>query len=245
MAKPTSAFKSQQTRPVQTRLSRLVRLAIRIFLITAVLIGIAAWLIYSSAQKEPLFYQEALSVSDDVHKQQGDLFEKRILDLQNEARTQQDWQMEFTEDQINGWLASDFPEKFPDALPRGVSAPRLVIGEHEATIVFRFRSNRLSGIVQAKADVFCTDSKNQIGVQIKRVHCGVIPIPIDSIADRLTWSLRRLGMKVGWTELDSKPVALIDLPSDKIRLGDRKILIEAIELQDKTLFLVGQSVSDE
>ena len=240
----TPESESQNDRKHRTLFSRLFRLGIRIGLVAFVIISIAAYVIYSSAQKEPDFYQAALSISDEDHKRQGDQFEKQLLELQNEARTKQDWLMAFTEAQVNGWIVSDFPEKFPNTLPRGISDPRVVIDEHELTVVFRFRSTRFKGIVQARADVFCTDVPNQIGVQIKRVRCGVIPIPIDSVADRLTRSLRRLGMNVTWTEINSDPVALIDLPSEKIRIGDKRIEIEAIEFLAGKLILSGHSISE-
>ena len=239
---PDSTAKSPAKQ--RTYVSRLIRSVVRIGLIGIVLLSVAVWVIYSSAQKEPEFYQAALTVDDEVHQQQGDQFEQQILELQNEARTKQDWQIAFTEDQTNGWLAADFLEKFPNALPSGVKDPRVVFGDHEVNVVFRFHSNRFKGIVQAKADIFCTDVPNQIGVQIKRVRCGVVPIPIDSIADRLTRALRRLGMNVAWTEHNSDPVALIDLPPEKIRIGKRKVEIEAVELVKGKLVLSGHSESE-
>jgi hypothetical protein len=223
-------------------LRRFVRRAIRFILITVVVVGVAIWVIYASAQKEPEFYQVALSLSEQAQAEQGDGFEKQLIELQNNARTQRQWQAVFTEVQINGWLASDFSEKFPNSLPRNVSDPRVGIEQDMLRIAFRFNSTRVKGIVQAEADAFCTEIPGQIAVRIRSVRSGLVPIPMNSIADRVSAALRRLGARVQWTEIDRDPVALIDLPPDKVKFGNKRITIEAIQLLEQQLVLTGTSI---
>ena len=223
-------------------LRRFVRCAIRFILVTVVLVAAATWLIYASAQKEPEFYQAALSLSEQAQAEQGDEFEKQVIEVQNNARIQRQWQAVFTEAQINGWLASGFPVKFPNSLPRNVSDPRVGIETDVLRIAFRFNSTRIKGIVQAELDAFCTEIPGQIAVRIKQVRSGLVPIPVNSIADRLSVALRRLGARVEWTEIDRDPVVLIALPPDKVRIANKRITIEAIQLLERKLVLMGKSV---
>ncbi len=223
------------------RFTRFVRRGIRFAIIAVFVVAIAVWAIYVAAQKEPDFYQAALAVKEQDQVEQGSLFEKRVLEFQNDVRTRPQWQAVFTEGQINGWLARDFPEKFPGTLPPSVRDPRIGIHQDELRIAFRFHSNSLKGIVQARVDTFCTEVPGQVAIRIKRVGSGLIPIPVNTIADHVSTALRRLGARVEWTEIDRDPVVLIELPPDTIKIGNKRILLDSIQLLDKELVLTGES----
>jgi hypothetical protein len=226
-------------------LPRPMRLAIRFLLITVIVVGVGIWVLYTSAQKEPEFYQKALSLTEQAQTQLGDDFEKQLIELQNSARTEDRWQAVFEEAQINGWLASDFPEKFANSLPRNFSEPRIGIEQDVFRFAFRFKSTRVNGIIQAEVNAFCTKVPGQIAVRIKGVRSGLVPIPVNSIADRVSAALRQLGAQVEWTEIDRDPVALISLPPDKVKLGNKRVMIEAIQILEKKLVLSGTSVDLE
>lgn len=225
-------------------LRRLIRWVIRLSIATIVLLGVAIWVVYESAQKEPEFYQAALAISREDGMKHGDEFETRLLDLQNAARANETWQAEFTELQINGWLANDFQEKFPNTLPQYVSDPRVGLAADDVQIAFRFDTGRITGIVQAEADVFCTEVPGQSAVRIKKLSSGLAPIPITKVADRITETLRRLKIGVSWTEVEGDPVVLLDLPPDLLKIGDLRIELESVQLLDQKVVLTGRSTSE-
>ena len=112
------------------RRSRLWRFVWRvIYFLVFVLISLAVgvYFLYRSTQFPPAFYQLSLDVDEEISAVEGDEFEVRILNLQNDARSNEQWQAIFTEAQINGWIASDVPEKFPDLLPDAVLEPRVFV----------------------------------------------------------------------------------------------------------------------
>ena len=249
MSRSQQAAGAKKSEPITdvpaSPLRRWFRFLLRLITMVIVVLGIGIWMVYYSAQKEPEFYQAALLVDEQEEAEQGDVFEKNVLDLQNDARLNREWRAVFTEAQINGWLASDFPAKFPNTLPRQVSDPRVGIDEDVLRIAFRFNSRRLKGIVQAEVDAFCTEVPGQIAIRIKKVGSGLVPIPVNSIADRISNSLRRLGADVQWIEIERDPVALIGLPPDKVRLGDKLIELESIQLLENELVLTGKSLDGE
>jgi hypothetical protein len=219
----------------------MIRRVIQFLVVTIAILGIAVWILYLSAQKEPKFYQQALAISEQTLAAEGDEFEKRVLELQNDARTKIEWQVVFTESQLNGWLAADLSKKFPNALPPQVSDLRVGLSKDDLRIACRVKSGRFKGIVQARADAFCTDVPGQIAIQVKQVGTGLLPIPINSIADRVSESLRRVGLPVEWSEIDSDPVALISLPGDTMKIGDHRIQIESIQMLEKKMVVSGKS----
>ncbi len=233
----------QPPKAVKPRM-RLIRLGLKLGLIAIGFVAAITWWLFSVAQQEPNFYRAALTLTTD-YVIEGDEFEKRLLDLQNEARTKQEWQGVFLESQINGWLNADFPDRFPDALPPNIAEPRIALAENKLQVAFKYDSQRLKRviIVQGELDVFCTEVPGQLAVQIKHVKSGLIPIPISSIADRVTSTLRQMGADVEWTEVNGDPLALINIPVEKIRIGNRQIEIAGIQLLEKKLVLTGTSTT--
>ena len=108
---------------------RLIKLTIKISLVLILLIAGLLWYTYRSTQSVPEFYQSVLEQDTAQLDRAGDQFESNILEMQNASRREGKWQVVFTQDEINGWLAADLPEKFPNALPPFISDPRVSITE--------------------------------------------------------------------------------------------------------------------
>ncbi len=210
-----------------------------------IVIGLLGWYIYNSAQRAPEFYQTAITLPPDELENEGKQFEARVFELQNSAYEKGRWQATFTELQVNGWLSSDLPEKFPDVIPRGMSNPRIAIENDVIKLAFKFNSRRLKGYVVAKCDAFCCEEQNQVAIRIRSAKAGVAPLPISVCADSITRALRKTGTTTTWTEIDGDPVALITLPDDLTNNEDRRIELESIQLQDGKMVLSGVTVAIE
>ena len=215
---------------------------LKTFLILAafllLLFGVAFFL-YQSAQRLPDFYQAALEVDREQYEAAGDQFETQVLKLQNDLQIEGQWEAEFTEEQINGWLATDMPKKFPDSLPQNVRDPRIAIKPGKVKLAFKFESSRFSGVVVCEGDVYCTDKSNQLAVRIDDVKAGVVSLPVSRWLDELSEGISRSGFSMQWTEEDGKPVALITLPGDT--LGGGNVIIESIELLKGKVRLKGRT----
>jgi hypothetical protein len=220
---------------------RLKVIVLFLFALTLLLAAAAAY-IYQSAQEEPEFYASALVEPEEALAEQGGKFETKILNLRNAAMTPGDWEAEFTDAQINGWLASELKKKFPEILSDSIKDPRVVINAGKATIACRAKFDRLDGIVVVEADLFLTDVINQIGVQFKKARCGVLPIPISTFSDEISESLAKQNIQIQWKTEAGDPVALLDLP-DKltVRADGNWYEIMDVELKENCLRLVGRT----
>ncbi len=223
---------------------KLLRIGMRVGVVVLSIVAMVGWLIYRSAQTVPEFYQTALAVSAEENATQGDVFETKFFDLQNAARSTSQWQAKFSEAEINGWLASDLPEKFPETLPSFVVDPRVTLNPSQLKLAVRYQTPRLSAIIVAEADVFTTEVPGQIAVRIASVRAGWLPIPVAKIADRITASLRQSNIRVAWTEENGSSVALLTLPPDFVKLGNRRVELESIQIMDQELVLIGKSDLD-
>ena len=221
-----------------------IALFAKITLILLLCLAGLAYYAYQSTQQLPDFYEATLN-SDPVQlAESGAVFEQRVLDLRSSAQEAGEWQAVFTEQQINGWIAVDMPRKFPHWQPREVSDPRVSISRNELKLVFKVESPRLSGVVVAQADVFCT-ADNQIAVQFNSVKSGIVPIPMKRFADKITKGLEKSDIQVEWTEQDGDPVLLIKLPSDVTDQGDgNSVILKSVTLESGQVVLSGETSSN-
>src|SRR5687768_11397356 len=112
MPHPAPAKPYAGAAPVRKRRWRRVAGVAAVVLIIA--LALTGFSVYRAAQHVPRFYEEALAVDPVEQRQAGEELERLALDLHNEVQRAGDWEAVFSEDQINGWLAVDLEEKFPD-----------------------------------------------------------------------------------------------------------------------------------
>ena len=234
------SVKNRRTEGRRTLFGRFAWYAARILLVTFAVIGPLAWYAYKTAQTPPEFYQTAITMPPDELEQAGKELESEVFELQNSSREAGAWQATFTQAQINGWLGSDLPEKFPQLLPGYIENPRVALSKASAKLAFRVTTRRFKGYVVAEGDAFCTDIPNQVAIRISEARAGITPVPIGVWADEIAKSLRNSSLPTEWTELDGDPVALIQLPDD-LAGKDQQLLIEEIRLDDGTLTVAGKT----
>lgn len=205
------------------------------------LLGLLAcgWYTYRTTQAAPDFYTQALKVDTVAQEQAGDELETGLLELHNEVRDTGTWAAVFTQEQINGWLAIDLVQKFPDALPNQIQDPRISINPDKIELAFRYRDSRINGIVTSGVNLFLTEQPNELGVQLLYLRAGIIPLPLSQITDQITEAGARVGLPVFWRISDGTPVALISLPE---RTGDddgNRWQITNIELREGQVYVSG------
>ncbi len=219
----------------------LLKSLLAVLLVTAILISCAYYL----SQREPEFYQIALRQSPEVAKQKGAELESAMWAIYNAVLEQDQWGGEVTQEQINGWLATELPEKFPELLPEDVIAkPRVSIGRGEISIAGRAKYYGISGIVVGKLDLFKTDQKNTFALRFRSIYAGIIPIPIKSFADQITKGLNQKGYQTRWTELEGDPLLTVVTPEEDLLIhGLYRVNIETIDIEKRRIIFSGTTVN--
>jgi len=69
--------------------------------------------------------------------------------------------LDFTDAQVNGWLAYDLNEKFPGRLPTSIQDPRVKFFANDAKISFRVKSRNMDPVNVVGVDVYLTENPNQ------------------------------------------------------------------------------------
>ena len=216
----------------------LVRIGL-VLLLVALALGGVCWYVYRAAQVVPDYYQAILEQPESELDVAGDQFEAELLELKNSAVELGTWQAAFSQDQINGWLGYDLPQKFPDSLPPSITSPRVSVRLDELRIVFRYESQQLSGIVECCGDLFCAQEINQIALRIKFIRSGVLNLPIQNWADEITKIFSDNGFQTQWIEDGGDTLVLVKLPTQVKEDSEQRVVIESLELLDGKVVLQG------
>ena len=94
------------------------------------LTGVAVLLLlstYQASQWVPEFYAAELAADATNSAETAHQLEQRILDVYNAVQNEGEWRVTISDDQINGWLASQLQKQFPYLLPHHASDPRVRI----------------------------------------------------------------------------------------------------------------------
>ena len=190
----------------------------------------------------PEFYREALQVPVEQLTIDGAAFERKIFQLSGDLQLDQPWSVEITEEEINGWLAVDLPEKFPGQLPETISEPRVAFSDGQIHIAFAIDWMEWKSAVHVRGSLFCTEKVNEVGLKISQVSSGWLSIPIEYWVQQIQTSLQKRNVRLTWVESENDPVALLNL-SNHMSLPAEGIWIriDSIEVTDGVIRLQGIS----
>ena len=216
--------------------------------ITLVVLAILAFGTFKAAQHEEQWYAEAVAAAEPEleakRAEAGDELERHALELRNEARHSGEWQAIFTEEQINGWLASDLDEKFPDMLPTYVHDPRVKIEQDHARAAFRVTHSQIDTVIIVGVDLYLTENQNELAVRFHQAHAGLVPLPLKRITDVAEQAAKKTNIDLSWGQNGGDPVALIQIP-EKVKDVEGVLILENIEVRDGEVYLTGRTVKSD
>ncbi|MEX0818219.1 MAG: hypothetical protein WD070_01460 [Pirellulaceae bacterium] len=222
-----------------------MRKAFRYLLLTFALVlglaGIAVLGVYKAAQRAPTFYRQAMQVETAESVEAGDALEQSVLDLHNEVRNIGTWEASFTEEQVNGWLVADLPDKFPNVLPRGTQEPRVAIDREAIRIACRFDNGKMKTVISMALDVALTTETNTLAVRVSKLRAGALPVPLKQFLDKISVAARRGDIPLQWRQVDGDPVALVTVPVTHEDYAHREIYVDSFELRDGAIYLAGHT----
>jgi len=203
------------------------------------------WGAYHLSQREPDFYKAALLQTPEFNKRKGAELEATVMEIYNAVLEEGPWRGEVTQDQINGWLAIELPEKFPELLPEDViKDPRVAIHHGEISIAGRAHYQEIQGIVVGKLDVFKTDQNNQFAIRFRSIYTGIIPIPIKPFADEISKGLNHKGYRTMWTELEGDPLLTVIVPEEDLLIhGLYRLDIQTIDIEEEKIVVSGTTIN--
>ena len=207
-----------------------------------VLIAVAAgFYCYRSLHEVPDFYTQALAKPAAEPAKAAYKFEQDVLELRNDVRREGNWQATFTAEEINGWLATDLPVKFPKALPSNVSDPRVAISPEMIQVACKYADSQFNSVVSIGAQPKMTAEPNVIAIRIKQVRAGTLPVPLANFLEQISEHTARAGVPLRWGEEEGDPVAYITLPMNQPEFQGKTLRVETVELKEGALVVAGKT----
>jgi hypothetical protein len=216
-----------------------------IVLMAMVLIGASSMFgLYRASQSVPEFYELAIEQETAAADRAGDELERQVVAMANDLEAGEHWELALTDEQINGWLATDLREKFPQLLPREVQEPRVAFKDRAAHVACRLDTGRVSTVLSLKLETYLTDQPNEIAVRVQRVRAGLLPVPLTKILDQITAVALQSGVSLRWSQRDGDPVALVAFPTQRPELRPG-VVLQRLEVGSGELLVSGRADADE
>jgi len=200
---------------------------------------------YLASQQVPDFYREAIEHSPVTQREDGDKLEKEVLELRNKVQNRGRWEAVFTQDQINGWLAVDLLEKFPNTLPAEVSEPRVAIDSKNIQIACRYRGSTVKTILSLSVEVRLTEEPNVLAFRLRKARAGSLPLPIGQWFQEISDAAQDADIPLRWAQNNGDPVALVTVPRNHSELKHRELSIDTIEMRDGAIYLSGRTAPEK
>lgn len=195
--------------------------------------------LYGSTQHVPEFYREALADAN-VTVASAEEFQARTTELLERMEESPDWTESFTEQQINSWLAYEFPKLNQDWIPAEISQPRVHFQEGTVLTACRYEGENFSGVLNLKIRPRITET-HELALELVSVKAGLLPIPLSRILDELPEQSDLEGLSVKLVDIDGQDTLLISHESDRRQTRE----LTKIEIAGEQITLSGKSLSDD
>lgn len=195
---------------------------------------------YWASRRAPDFYRQALAATPADAVEQGERFERAALALHNQTQHAGRWETSLTADEINGWLATELPAKFPHLLPTGVSEPRVAIDGEQFHIAVHYERGGVDTVLSISGEAYLTAQTNEVAIRLIQARAGLVPIPLSRVIEEINDRAERSDVALSWSEVKGSPVALVRLSLD--RDDDRgRVILDRLDASNNRLLLAGRT----
>lgn len=187
--------------------------------------------------REPEFYRQALQVSPAALREASHEMLQQTAALTGETQRPGRWQVVFTAEQLNGWLAVDLVENHPDALPEFLRDPRVAIQPGRVLLACRLQRGGAGSVLSLTVEPYLVEP-NVLALRISSVRAGLVPVPLSEILDQASQAAVEAGLPLRWRQTDGEPVAILCLSPEGGR-EENRVQIDTLELREGEIYLAG------
>ncbi len=200
-------------------------------------LAVGVFLLLKALQYEPDFYRRAVAADPADQRRASDEMLRQASGLCSAVQKDGRWEVLFTAEQINGWLAVDLVENHPQALPKTLRDPRVAIEPDRVTLACRFEQGNLCGVVSLIVEPYVPEP-NVLGLRICQARAGLLPWPLTKITEGISEAAGRSELRLQWRQAHGDPVALISIPAVQDEDG-KLVQIESLRIGQGEIYLSG------
>lgn len=188
---------------------------------------------------QPRFYRRATAgLPREQLQAEAKRFAAQTLQLRNDICNEPTWQAEFTDQEVNAWLARDLVAHFADQLPPQVHDPRVAFEPDRVVLAFGLDRGPIRAIVSVVARVRVPE-ENLVALTVEKIRAGALPLDADAFLERIAAHARDRGLDFRWVrDGDNQPMALIRYRANR---GRTDVVLERLRIRDGLIYLSGRS----
>ncbi len=194
-------------------------------------------LVWLSLTYKPPYYRAMMLQSTEQRHRGARKFVAQGLQLRNDICNEPNWEAIFSDQEVNAWLAEDLVRHFADQLPPEVHEPRVLFEMDRIVLAFELQQGRIHSVITVVARPR-VPAGNTVELTLERIRAGILPVPPDSVLDRIVEYSRFMGVDVEWTRREGYPVVLVRY---KPNLQRDDIELEEVQIRSGQLRLAGRS----
>ena len=212
------------------------------FLGLFLLVASAGGVMYWAARQVPEFYEEVLKEDPlpEERREEARNFIRQTDVLAERVKSNEEWQIDFTDRQINGWLAEELPKRFSDLMPSGVTQPRVKADEGVLLLGFRYEGEGFDGVVSFRLRPRIV-AANEIEIEVESFRAGLLPMPIETIVQEIVKRISQEDWQIERVARDGREFVVVRY----VRPRRRDPQLESITLKDGTIHITGKSRKGE
>jgi hypothetical protein len=196
---------------------------------------------YYAARQEQPYYEEALRAEPEALQRNGKELESRASVLYSDVKQVGQWRALFTDEQINGWLATQLVTILGGKMPDEMRDPRIATAPNKLTLGFRTRTKGVESVISVSASMLVTEF-GDIGIRFESARAGALPLPVMAFADQLAATCKQAKLPVRWTNQNGYPIAIVAIAS-KAASDSRDFFVDSIELRTGEMYVAGHTVA--
>jgi hypothetical protein len=211
--------------------------AIAVFLIVVSIAAILGGAYYAARQEQP-YYEQALRAEPEVLQRNGKELESRASVLYSDVKQVGQWRALFTDEQINGWLATQLVTILGGKMPDEMRDPRVATTPEELTLGFRTRTKGVESVISVSASVLVTEG-GDIGIRFESARAGSLPLPVMAFAGQLATLCSKAKVPVRWRYQNGHPIAIVSIA--RRGADNRDFFVDSIELRRGEMYVAGHT----
>jgi len=220
-------------------MSRTLRILGVVALLLAIVIVVGLWEAYRAVRHVQPFYRDAVQMGQIELEQAGRELETQASALYSNVEEAGQWSAVFTQEQLNGWMATELSTNYRDFLPENIRDPRIAISPEKIQVGFLSTQTGFDTVISIDAEVFLT-KPGVLAIRLLSVRAGSLPLPPGQIAAEIRAASQSWSLPVRWTQSEGAVVALVDL-ADPLSSEDEVVTVEGFELLPGEIFITGQT----
>lgn len=203
-------------------------------LIAAATLGGYAY--YAMREVRP-FYAQAIEAPPRQLEAAAERMEARVEELVSDPKPPGPWETIFTDEEVNGWLATIVRDRYSDLLPPEVSEPRVAFRRDRCMIGYQYQGKTFRTVISIEGTA-SMPADDQVAVRLRQAYAGVLPLPMSRVVREVSLGAEKLGIPITWTEDDDDPVLHVSV-AGALSTDEERREVQRIELREGELVLAG------